>query len=293
MQKITVMTAHKNNSGQALLFVVVALAISMVVGVSISTRTLSLSRRVSNTDTHSRVYYSAEAGIERFVNLSMDELEAIANNTDCAEAATGSEQNDDGSSCTFDLGDDIETSTEVTVESITYNETDPANHFALELGNGSFGGVNLYNATANRIRICWENPQSAVYYSLWNANGVRYKNILKPNDQVMSNITGAVEVGSYASYSSVYPYCYTVQLSTNPIYLILAPINAGTKIGVFPFSNSLPPQGYRITSKARLKSDDTNQVQVTKVIEVVRSFDYVPGFFDNAIYAQGAIREED
>lgn len=292
---------HRNNEGQALLFVVVALAISMVVGVSISTRTLSLSRRVANTDTHSRVYYSAEAGIERFVDLSMDDLMDISIGTDCGEN-TGAEQTDNGD-CIFYLGDDIETSTEVTVEAITYNESSPRNHYAVEVKNGAFAGINLgAGLNGNSISVCWKSLESApaaLYYSHWDPNGLKTKNIYYPatgnvglDGTITTNLTASSASGAMASY---YTSCITISTTGQNAFLNVSPLGSDAKIGVFPASSgaaTLPPQGFRIISKAKLRNDDTNQVQVTKIIEVVRSYDRVPGFFDAALYAQGSIMED-
>ena len=61
-------------TGQALLFVVVAMTIALAVGVSVSVRSLSSVSRVSGTDTFSRVSAAAEGGAERFVVKTIQEL---------------------------------------------------------------------------------------------------------------------------------------------------------------------------------------------------------------------------
>ncbi len=277
----------RNNGGQALLFVVVALTISMVVGVSVATRTLSVSKRVSTTDTQARVYYAAEAGIERFVALTMSELLAVSNKNGCG--STGATRSP-GRNCEFPLGGDIITNTNVDVTAISYNESEPSNHYSVNAKNGTFSGIALSGYTGGQVTICWiSNNPSAVFYSLWNSAALIAKNILAPNGWVNGsgmNLTQPVMANDVVK--PTYSSCKAVTTPNTSYMLYVMPLGDNAKIGIFPGSTDLPLQGFRITSKATLQQG-APQVQVTKVIETIRSYNHVPGFFDSLIYTQGGI----
>ncbi|AHB40449.1 MAG: hypothetical protein ACD_25C00074G0002 [uncultured bacterium] len=283
-----------DNRGQALLFVVVALTISMVVGVSVATRTLSVTKRVSSTDTQAKVYYAAEAGIERFVGLPASELAVIATKTSCGSTTQATLTSGE---CVFFLGasGSVETRTAVTVESFTYNETTPSSHYSTELKNGTFSTVALLNYAGSSLNLCWRNQPSAgnntaLYYTLWSPSALLGKALVIPPGNILDpalKVSGSKDaVGGTGEYTR----CTTVNIPSAPSFINIMSIGGDSKVGVFPASSfDLPTQGFKITSKATLKSSADVQQQVVKVIETIRSYNHVPGFFDAAIYAQGNI----
>ncbi|KKS60542.1 MAG: hypothetical protein UV27_C0011G0045 [candidate division WWE3 bacterium GW2011_GWA1_42_46] len=274
----------KNNEGQALLFVVVALTISTVIGVSVATRTLSVTKRVAQTDTQTKVYYAAEAGIERFVNLSTPDLKALAavggNTADnCAKAKAVTAPNN---FCSFTLGSTttVETSTLVKVQEITYNETSPSPHYSVKSKNGIFSSVSLSGYTGNQVTICWKDKaveHTAVYYTLWGPTNFISKAVINPTsiaggDPLSFTTTNALDA-----------------VTSNPYFLNVMPLGGDATIGIFPGTQPIPPQGFLITSKASLNTTSTLQQQVVKVIEATRTYNHVPGFYDAALYVQDDI----
>ena len=71
-------TTSPSESGQALLFVIVALTVALAVGVSTAFRTLSSVFRITTTDTSSRVLAAAEGGLEHFLAYSSVDLASYA-----------------------------------------------------------------------------------------------------------------------------------------------------------------------------------------------------------------------
>ncbi|KKS31090.1 hypothetical protein A2414_01400 [candidate division WWE3 bacterium RIFOXYC1_FULL_42_13] len=290
MDKQLIKNSITNNKGQALLFVVVALTISTVVGVSVATRTLSVTKRVASTDTQTKVYYAAEAGIERFVNLSTPDLSMLAKGTgDCTKAKAVAS----GPSCTFKLGDSniVETNTIVTVQEITYNETTPSSHYSVKSTNGVFSSISLSGYTGNQVTLCWEDKldtvHTAVYYTLWGDTNFISKAIVKPFSGTLAfTPTSAVQgLGG----TGVYTTCYPINTPVNSFFLNVMPLGGDATIAIFPGTQDIPPQGFLIRSKAVLDTTGSLQQQVVKEIEATRTYNHVPGFYDSAIYAQADI----
>ena len=284
-------TIYINNKGQALLFVVVALTISMVVGVSVATRTLSVTKRVSSTDTSAKVYYAAESGIERFVDRPTSELIEIASGTTCG--GTLSTLSD--GACTFTLGDPakIETKTSVTVKMMTYNKSDP-DRYEIRLKNGTFSGIAL-SGYSGQVNLCWrdsnQSANTALYYSLWSPSALMRESIILPNatspnpEAVSFAVTGASVIAS-SDTSSIYRWCSSVDAAGTPYFLNVMSLGGDAVVGVLPAPGlDIPPQGFQITSKATLNFADSQQ-QAVKIIVTDRSYSHVPGFFNAAIYAQ-------
>jgi len=75
-----------NNSGQILLIVTVSLAILLGIGLSISNQTLSSISRTSRTDSLQKVTAAAEGGLEKYLLLPDNQLEAKVSANSSVEA---------------------------------------------------------------------------------------------------------------------------------------------------------------------------------------------------------------
>jgi len=283
-----------NNKGQALLFVVVALTISMVVGVSVATRTLSMTKRVSSTDTLAKVYYAAEAGIERFVSRPVSELAAMVAGGNCGN--TSSTWSSAEGACIFTLGDtsEIATDTSVTVDLVSANESDPE-RYEIRLKNGAFSGIAMSGYSGNQVTLCWADSNNAsntaLYYTLWSSDALLRENLVLPNavapspDAVTFTVTGT-PVTAAVSPHAMYDWCANISTAGTPYFMNVMSLGGDATVGVLPaLGFTIPPQGFQIVSRATLSSDDDNP-QVVTVIRVSRSYDHVPGFFNSAIYSQ-------
>ena len=92
---------RKYEKGQTLLFVIVAVTIALVVGVSVSTRTISSIRRVSRTDTSTRIIAAAEGGIENLLGRTYEQLDVAINADDDNCSQIGATYNSDVGSCIY------------------------------------------------------------------------------------------------------------------------------------------------------------------------------------------------
>lgn len=72
--KNTKIKMSRNEKGQTLLFVIVAVTIAMTIGVAVSTRTIQSLKRVARTDTSARVIAAAEGGIENLLGRNYSQL---------------------------------------------------------------------------------------------------------------------------------------------------------------------------------------------------------------------------
>lgn len=282
-----------DNRGQVLLFVVLALTISTVVGVAVATRTISTTRRVSSTDTYAKVFYSAEAGIERFAGQSSAELISISQGSSCG--STGATLTASGT-CQFNLGlsELVATLTEVSVSQTPYNalEGTAEEHFTLVSDHGTFSGINIANYNATQIRLCWNSnvaTATGLYYIVYTSGGIYGKGMTVPNSGVpfSTGTTSVADPTDYAGYSDC--FLVTVPQNNSTAFLQLTSLGGGSVVGVFPTGAAdLPNQGFLITSRATLNQTDT-QVQVSKVLSVFKTRSFVPGFFNSALYARGDV----
>jgi len=93
----------KNNKGQALLFVIVAVTMAMAVGISVSTRTIGSLKRASRTDTSARVIAAAEGGIENLLGRNYSQLDAAIDDgsVDCGAIGAIPGPGSDPGTCSY------------------------------------------------------------------------------------------------------------------------------------------------------------------------------------------------
>jgi len=302
------MTKLKNNQqGQALLFVVVAMTIALSIGINASVRTITSLSRTTRTDTAARALAAAEGGIERFIALSTPDLEKAVEVTmgmsvDCPVGDRrelpmhheGSSTYDNYCMVSFDSPEDILTSQAF----VTVKRYVP-DFYPFSLESGQVKEINLYDFTTtpteyysnNLIEICW-TPTSAsgysdIMYVAYNSSGV----------QARGGLTGgAVAPASYHQEGFViasgapqpgYASCETVDISNNIYGLRIRSIGGDSDVGIFGVGDSLPLQGYRITSLGKLEQDQG--VVATRIISIIRTLPYLPVSFDYALYSEAPI----
>jgi len=103
IMKNTKYKMNKNQKGQTLLFVIVAVTIAMAVGVAVSTRTIQSLKRVVRTDTSARVIAAAEGGIENLLGRNYSQLRKalydVNNPPDCT--AIGAVAGPENGTCSY------------------------------------------------------------------------------------------------------------------------------------------------------------------------------------------------
>lgn len=286
---------ERKDSGQALLFVVVAMTIALSVGVAISSRTLQMSSRISRTDTSTRVLAAAEGGIDRLLDQPVSFLEALSSGTpNCAtggfDAVSG-----DSSRClinyTPDPGDQI--TSRAVLSAQTFRQTDisgTTGYYSFDLVNNQTKTVNITGMST--FRICWNNSGSVIEYILYGDTITRQFLIASGGSVASSDISStgflSIVAGSTGGTSPL-PYCYDVDSTGNNYRGVrIKSIFQGTKVAVVPINpNTLPLQGYRLYSRGELVQG--GDVKVTKAIVVYRSYSTAPSFFDYAIFTNDEV----
>lgn len=249
------------NKGQALLFVLVALTIAITLGVAVSTRTLQMSSRVSRTDTSARVFAAAEGGLEMLLVQKSKFLNDLsAGNADCTsvglEAIAG-----DNTRCLLRY----EKASGDKIESVAVLSAKVFRHTDILGGTPYYGFTLAPNETKNieltgmnSIRLCWENPDTAVEYVVYGDTVVR--NFLKAAGSVSfsSDIssTGFTELSSHAIIEGYpLPYCSNINVS-GASGMRVKSIFKGTRAAIVPLNpTSLPPQGFRLYSRGELSQE--------------------------------------
>ena len=373
IMKNTKIKMNKNQKGQTLLFVIVAVTIAMAVGVAVSTRTIQSLKRVARTDTSARVIAAAEGGIENLLGRNYSQLDDVATEGpalvkcesigavpgpeagtcsyvfrgtvseqagqtctcsceycagSCADSGAADGQQPDISclegsvpcsksiscddeidrnACIKDLtgevketcvpnigdsnsntGDLISSRAVVKVEEFSTNEG--SGGYSFNIDPGSVREVNLDGYSANDIKICWDNPQSAIYYYSYNSDGEVLKGGIK-SDLTPScmNLSNRFEVED--SSESDYDKCKIVSLVDNhPYGLRIKVLYNDSKVAVFPSSAdiSLPLQGYKLTSRGEIVTGSGSEEKATVIVH--KSLPYASDIFDYGIYTPATLQ---
>ena len=290
------MTKNKKqfSNGQALLFVVVAVTIALAVGVTVTSRNLSSISRITRTDTAAKAVAAAEGGVERMLMQTDDVLNNLSSESlDCSKAGSDFSSVTDSPSCLLTFSkqatDKTTSAADIKVEKFSFNETD---HYWFSVDSGFTKEVVLTTPSgsvygSNTIKICWDNPKTAILYFSYNKDGsIKRGGLVSENFENSSDISGFDSV-SYTANQKPYPLCKDdVSLVSAPYGLRITPLYGSAKIGIFPAggSDTLPNQGYKITSTGRVLEEGTVK-EAIKVV-VYRSLPYMPSFFDNAIHSE-------
>jgi hypothetical protein len=292
----------KDQNGQALLFVIVAMTVALTVGIAVSSRTVSSVKRTSSSDTASRVLAASEGGIEWFLKQDDAVLTALANPATTAAACTSAV----GSSSGYDTAtgscklvytpqaDDLITSTAyVKVETFTVN--DPANNrYWFEVNPGDVKEMRLSGYTG-QLTLCWKSLDSAqldtgIYYLIYSKNGVTTKKILAPSSMgdhfSGSDVGGTAGAVTTATSAGGYAGCSNLNIAAGSIGVRMKSLYAASRIVVTPAA-ALPVQGFKITSTGQL-GNAADKVTAVKVTTVYRSYRYAPSAFDYALYSPGS-----
>ena len=301
----------KNESGQVLLFAVVAMSIALAIGVAVSSRTLSNLSRTSRTDTSSRVYAAAEGGIESYLNLSDTRLGQLADALDlddlqdeCPDdfvGGTGSEL--DGCRVLYEFpGENIKAQAIVSVQRYKFNSSN--NFLTFDLPNNITKEVYIENYS-NQLQVCWNDTTSNgggrrpdLYIMYYNSVGILRKSLIVyeagANGAYRTNNATGVEVINSSSGGALgYDRCQIVTPPAGSYGMRVKAMYDNAKVGVRPSvpANyaSFPNQGFQIISKGELQQEDLTKS--VRTVKVFKSLPYLPGVFDNAIYSEAPITD--
>jgi hypothetical protein len=294
MQNVTNITGHKN--GQALLFVLVAVSVAMVVGVSVSNRALSSIRRTTTTDTFSRVLGAAEGCIERSVAVSDDDLDDLMDagptTTECQTAFGGdSSVTEEGGKCKIPYSSDEETVELYAYASFLYASEEEYKYFG-DVIPGMAREVALENYDGGSVDVCWKNGDTALYLVLYSQDDIARFG-LQPNgfglgtDAFKETGTTTVNLGGtdhdlycaevdFSDYGVSNSYGLRVKTlyETSDVYVLSEALTGGTHM--------LPNQGFEVNCIAELTG--ASEQKITKEIKATKSLPFMPSVFDFAVY---------
>ena len=288
-----------NQQGQALLFVVVAMTIALSIGINASVRTITSLSRTTRTDTAARALAAAEGGIERFIALPTQDLEEAVRvaggmSVNCP-VGTRRELDRHGHGTyenycmiSFDVSGDILISQAfVTVE----HHTPTFYPFFLEAGQVK--EINLYDFNTgvfysdNLIELCWTpQPEADIMYVAYNSSGVQARGGITGFDSPPNPYHQEGFISAIPGHDG-YTNCEEVDISNNIYGLRIRSVGGDSDVGIFPVGDTLPLQGYRITSLGKLEQDQG--VTATRVISIIRTLPYLPVSFDYALYSEAPI----
>ncbi len=300
MKQTKTLKLKNNQQGQALLFVVVAMTIALSIGINASVRTITSLSRTTRTDTAARALAAAEGGIERFIALPTQDLEEAVRvaggmSVNCP-VGTRRELDRHGHGTyenycmiSFDASGDILTSQAfVTVEQYT------PTFYPFFLEAGQVKEVNLYDFNTgvfysdNLIELCWTpQPEADIMYVAYNSTGVQARGGLTGVDSPPNPYHQEGFVTASAAPQPGYTNCEQIDISNNIYGLRIRSVGGDSDVGIFPVGDSLPLQGYRITSLGKLEQDQG--VTATRVISIIRTLPYLPVSFDYALYSEAPI----
>ncbi len=288
----------KNDSGQALLLVIVSLTVALAVVTSISVRNLSSISRITQTDTSYRVSAAAEGGAERFLNLSTSQLASVAtdaNVTSCTNAGAGYDSAQDRCTVTFApiSPDTVSSTAYVSVTNYpsgTSFETSVKKDETYELNLSTYAGTGVdvyWRATSGSL-------QPSVFilgYTGTMTSTLAWKQLYCPNsgcsaslvDNSSGTLNGSISTGTFVNgVSNV-----STRISGNNMYgLRILVLGADADIRIEGRGGStIPQQGYLIESIGELSG--SSNVSATKTVSVFRSYPFLPSMYSFGIYNGG------
>jgi hypothetical protein len=289
----------KDQNGQALLFVIVVMTVALALGVNVSLRTLSSVSRTTRTDTSERVRAAAEAGAERFLILSVNDLDHLeqkfvagtVTETDCKLAGVDFQISDGMCRIQFPRaeGDQVDVVSYVKVESYNGNWTTDTYLYEFTLEKDNVAEVNVNGLSSTSVRLCF-TPQgtfSDIYYVIYGINTSTNMGEIKAKDGIKGNYPGgtyernAFTDGGTGGNLYGYSYCNDVNIPAGSYGMRIRSIAADSKIAVA--HENLPKQGHRIISMGELIQEGA--VKVTKEVKASKSLPYLPGVFDFGIFS--------
>lgn len=275
MDNICMPKFNKNQSGQALIFVVATMTVAMAVGVGVSLRNLSSISRTSRTDTASRAQAAAEGGAENMLSRPESELKAFADSS----PANGI---DEVIEFTPTTGDNVTAVAEITVDH--YNIDSSVGYLPLEIEEGQVSEVKL---DGNGVEVCWSSTatdtDTDLYFVAYNDDGDLEKQGVESSQHRGFPSGYDTNFESSKSGKDGFDDCYDVSVPSNATALRIRSINETSRVGVYSGSG-LPNQGYEITSVGKLSNVEQGE-EAEAVVRVIRSLPYMPGIFDFGVFS--------
>lgn len=269
----------KNNSGQALLIILLVMAVGLTIGLAVISRSVTdiwISRQEEES---ARVFSVAEAGIEEALRLGAAPAGEVTVEGVTEIKATVEEKNLGGEK-EFIFPDRAEMGDTQTIWLIEHNP------------GGDLIETPFY--TANSLDVCWEDtdPETALEVTIFYKDGGVYKIARGAYDAeagARGNGFSLPDSGGCAGLGRKKTLTWTdfginLDSDTFLLFLRLRPLYNQAKIGVVGIGGSggiLPFQGKCYESTAKAESG------ITRKVKQCQLFKAPPGIFDYVLYSEG------
>ncbi len=287
--------AHRNlDEGQALLFVVVALAVGLAVGVNTALRTFSSVSRISTSDTSSRVLAAAEGGLEQFLAYSSVDLASLSSECTSLDAS----DYDEDSPCIVMFNpvstDSITARAVVSVRGYM-GDPDDSYIYRVSVAPGHLTTLNLEGYSGS-LQVCWSGDTNlfAEYFtgtdiSDWESHILcEGATCIHSDTASADDVSNGVTTGSCPDAGDTYVgYTFNIASSDDVQGLAVIPLDNNAEIAFVPNSEFPNPVAYEIVSKGELLEDRT--VKTTRTVRAVKSLPFLPSGFLFGIYSSEGI----
>jgi len=257
------------NSGQALLVILLIMAVALTIGLAVTSRTVTDVEISGKTEEAARAFSAAEAGIE-------EALVGIGTGTFTNPPDFG-----EGVSYTSEKSD-LGVGTEFVFPEVAVGEIK-----TLYLANYGTGGTLTPSYAGGSIDLCWENVEAAIEATLYYDSGgykvARYAVDAKV-DRDPDNYFEEPDSGGCAGLT--YKKTLVFPDGVIPLFLRVRVLYVSTRVGVSAAAGSaLPAQGVKIVSTGLAGTS-------TRKVEVIRMHPAPPGIFDFLLYSESDLKHE-
>lgn len=261
---------HKEREkGQAIVVIFILMTLALSVGIGVATRFVKNLRMSERVDISARSVAIAEAGIERLLLLPYETLADYIQYSSC------------GTDCYLEVtGDDGVVATATVTLSHLGASSDP---FLVSLSTTETREVDLdgYPTSANAW-VCWNDAPSGETASVTGLyfHGTRGSYGV---DNFAYNPVGSTHIENgfdNASANLGYSHCFSILSKDDSKMLRLKSVYNDADVFIIPApSEELPSQGILLESVGEV--DD-----VEKIVRVVKSNPFLPGYFDYVLYSK-------
>ncbi len=269
-----------NESGQTLIFVLLVMTISLAIGISISSRTISTVRRTVNVDSSTRALAAAEAGLEYYLSKPIGGPGGL--NSLVPSRCTDTYSTVYPTPPTSLSNDGILTNADVIIQRYgclgdvgnTPHSYDINQDGILELKTKDGSG---------KLNLCWRSSSaySSIYLMEIYGSGPSYS-VKKVGVNHSSNpYDNKFQVGTASGEDT----CYSYKLSSDSKVLrILSLYNASLLSVTDGGSATLPYQGFQMTAVGKVGSD----IGARRTVTASKSLPYLPTPFNFAVYSNSS-----
>jgi hypothetical protein len=252
----------KDQKGQTFIIMFLLMLIALTIGIAMSGRFVRTLKRVSRTDEITRAHFSAEAGLEKFLDIPILTLEDYIIYNNC------------GTDCVIQTTDDLGRLITTTIELSFIGETDEA--YRMDLTQNDTQQVFLGGYTSGTdLDICWDGGASVYTSYVYEDSGDIKQDTYAYNSSTYFGVENNFDT---ALPNYTYLNCYSVTANGDPTYLRLKSYYQDATVYIVPTNGqNIPRQGILIEATSKVG-------ETVKKVSAIRKSSMLPGMFDYVLY---------